>query len=130
MTREMALDEFARFCQLMDLTDKLEEKMSEEDAKSLENCRSTILRAIENGSLVIDEEGVATFTPRRGGKPLVFAEPSAGILLAADKRREGHNTAKTVAILTEWTHENAASITALKPGDFAVCTSLFALFFG
>lgn len=131
LTREMALDELNRFLALMDLDRKLAEKMDDEDAKSLRDCQSTLLLALEDGSLVIEDDGVAVFTPRRGEhKPLRFGEPSAGILLAADKRREGHNTAKTVAILTEWCGENPVRITSLKPNDFKVCTSLMALFFG
>lgn len=134
MTREMAEEEFARFLEMMDLTSKLEEKLDAEDSKNLQDCRSSIVRAIEDGSLVITGEdgGLALFTPKRGTdrKPFRFPEPSAGVLLAADKRRDGHNTAKTLAMLAEWSGENAQRFTNLKPVDFRVCTSLMALFFG
>lgn len=131
MTREMAEEEFARFLSLMDLDTKVAEKMDAEDTKSLEKVRSTLIRAIENGSLFIEDDGVCVFTPRRGKdrKPFRFEEPGAGVLLAADKRREGHNGAKMVAILTAWSGENPQRFD-LKPGDYEVVTSLFGLFFG
>lgn len=132
MSREQAEEEFQQFMQLMDLDHKLNEKMDDEDAKSLRKCISSITKALEDGSLVIDmSSGEAVFTPRRGDhKPIKFGEPNAGVLLAADKRREGHLTAKTLAILAEWSGENAVRFSSLKPVDYEVCTSLFGLFFG
>ena len=133
MSREMAEDELARFRDLMGLTRKLAEKMDDEDTKSLAVMRSTLLQAIESGALLItdDEGGLAIFTPTRGNdkKPIKFNEPDAGIMLASDKRREGHSTAKTFAVLAEWTGENPQRFAKLKPLDAAVCTSLFSLFF-
>lgn len=132
MPREMAEEELARFLEAMDLDRKVAEKLDEEDAKSLESVRTDILRAIEDGSLIIDDNGVATYTPRRSTdrSPLVFDEPEASCLQAADKRRDGHNTAKTIAILAAWTGQNGDRFSRMKSSDYRLCTSMLALFFG
>ena len=132
LSQDMAQQEWDRFLVSMDLDEKISEKLDDEDAKALENVRSGIMRALRNGSLVIGNDGEAVFTPRRGEnrKPVTFSEPTAGVLTAADRRKEGHNAAKGIAMLAEWSGENPDRFAKMKASDFAVCMNLFALFFG
>lgn len=132
MTREMAEDEFARFLEAMDLDAKVAEKADAEDTKALDRVRNIVIRAIENGSFVIGDNGEGVFTPRRGTsrEPITFGEPDGGAILASDKRRDGHNTAKTYAMLAHWTGQNPDRFAKLKRSDVEFCTSVMALFFG
>ena len=74
---EVALKEFERFAEEMDL-DIDTAAMDDEDLTAFNKQRSRIVRAIERGNLVINEDGEAVYTPintrSRHAEALTFHE--------------------------------------------------------
>lgn len=128
MTEEMAETELQRMLQLMDLDHKFE-NLEGEDRTSASKARDTVLRALRLGRLVVDSEGVATYTPQVGDtSPLVFAEPTGAVMQAMDRRKEGETMAKTFAMLGAWTGQPPTRFSAMRMRDLTVCQMLMSLF--
>ena len=60
---EVAEQEFVRFIEAMDL-DVDPKDWSDDDKKSYEDTKRKIIRAMERGDLVINDDGVPQFTPK------------------------------------------------------------------
>lgn len=130
---EVALEEFRRFCDLMDLEFDLT-KMDADDKKSFEQTRDRVLRAIERGLLVINDKGEPVLTPQSGDgddrRPITFHEPTGASVLAIDKAKKGQDAAKTFLMLADFTGEPVARYAKMANRDFRVCQALMTLFLG
>lgn len=133
INEETANVEFARWCSLMDLDHKFEDSsMDEDDRRGADRTKRTIVRAIMAGSLSIDEDGVATFTPQSrktpDQTPIVFDEPTGADIRAMDSRKDREMIAKMHAVLGSWTKQNAKRYAQMAKRDLAVCEALFVAF--
>ena len=131
VAEEVAEEEFKRFAESMYL-DIDPKGMDDEDKKGLEAAKRTFVRAVMDGSLVVNEKGVPIFTPRmnEGAKPLTFNEPTGAVFIAMDGKKSGHDVARLYASLAELTGVNPSTFAKMAERDLRVCRSIFTLFFG
>lgn len=128
---ETAEQEVERFADSMGLNLDTSD-MDEEDLKGFEVQHRTVVQAIREGGLVINEDGEPVYTPQRSKDtgPITFHEPGGSTLLAQDRRKSGQDVAKTYTMMAELTGEDTARFSKLKLKDVKVCTALFTLFMG
>jgi hypothetical protein len=131
---EVCEAEFARWLESMGLNHKadvLAERMTAEDIASFVKAESVVLRAMENGSLVVTDKGIE-FTPVVSSEKatLVFPEPGGAVLMAMDKFSENQKATKTFAMLAEWTGVDPKRFAKMLNRDLQVCTTILSLVFG
>lgn len=127
VAREVALQEFDRFVEAMDI-DGETTGLDPDDAKSFEEAKRKVVRAIEHGHLVIDDKGQPVYTPQGGGEPITFYEPTGATWMAIDSKKKGQDVGKMVAIMADMTHQPAALFSRLPGRDFKICQTLTNLF--
>lgn len=130
VAREVAEEEFERFGQEMDL-DLDTSGMDAEDLTAFNKQRNRLVRAIERGSLVINENGEAVYTPQNPGSKhqdaITFHERTGASLMAMDGKKKGHDVAKTYAVMADMCKVHPSTFAGLKGNDVKVCEALFAL---
>lgn len=128
---EVAEQEFARFVDKMDL-DVDDSMLNEEDKGALITNRRRFIRAIKKGALVVDEDGVPTFTPVKSENknPITFFEPTGASLMAMDRKKEGADVGKMFAIMADFTKQNQAVFASLLTSDLNVCMAISTLYLG
>lgn len=128
--KETAEIEFNRFAEAMDL-DIDTDDMNEEDKNAFNRQKKRILRAIERGSLVINDGGEAVFTPSNPksgySEPLTFHERTGASLMAMDNKKKNHDVAKTYAVLADMCKVNQSVFAKLAGSDIKLCESLFSV---
>lgn len=127
---EVAEQEFERFADEMDL--ELDTSLMDvEDLTAFNKQKNRIIRAIERGNLVINENGEAVYTP--GNKrskhtdPITFHERTGASLMAMDGKKKGHDVAKTYAVLADMCKVHPSVFAGLAGTDVKICEALFAL---
>jgi len=127
---EMAVEEFDRFADMMGL-DVDTADMDSEDAAQLGKLRTRLIKAIECGALVINENGEAVYTPRnrlsKHQDPITFHERTGASLMAMDGKKRGHDVAKMYAILADMCRVHPSVFAGLAGVDVKTCEALFAL---
>ncbi len=125
---EVAEAEFTRFAEAMDL-DLDKSKMDADDQKSLAEVKAKVLRAMEDGRLVIDEKGQPVFTPHSGAA-ITFYEPTGASFMAMDSKKKGQDIAKMYAVMADMTHVDAKVFATMANRDLKVCQAVVSLFLG
>lgn len=131
VAREVAEQEFERYLEAMDLSARisLERCTDAEDRKSLEDLRWTLVQAIQEGHLVIREDGTAELHPKVGNTtPVHFPEPDGKAIAAMDQAKRDQGALKTNMLLGKWTGLNPERFAAMKMRDYRVCAALVTLF--
>ncbi|HEY8946456.1 MAG TPA: hypothetical protein VIM73_19530 [Polyangiaceae bacterium] len=131
VAKDVAEAELNRYLEAMDLDARisLERCTDADDRKSLEDLRWTLVRAIQEGHLVINEDGTAELHPKVGNtEPVKFPEPDARALIAMDQAKADHSVEKNLHMLGKWTGLNPERFKAMKFRDFRVCAALARLF--
>lgn len=130
VAREVAEEEFDRFADEMDL-DLDTSAMDAEDLTAFNKQKGRLVRAIERGSLAINENGEAVYTPQNPGSkhhdPITFHERTGASLMAMDGKKKGHDVAKTYAVMADMCKVHPSTFAGLKGTDVKVCEALFAL---
>ena len=130
VAKEVAEQEFERFAEEMDL-DLDTSSMDAEDLKAFNKQKNRIIRAIERGHLVINENGEAVYTPNNNrskqGDPITFHERTGASLMAMDGKKKGHDVAKTYAVMADMCKVHPNVFAGLAGTDVKVCEALFAL---
>lgn len=130
ISREVAEQEFARFADAMDL-DVDTSKLDAEDLAAFNKQRERIIRAMEVGALVINENGEAVYTPQRPTSqhkdPITFHERTGASLMAMDGKKKGQDVAKTYAVMADMCRVHPKVFAGLAGVDIKVCEALFAL---
>lgn len=131
VAKEVAEDEFNRFCDLMDIDHNVE-AMSEEDAKSFEEPKTILIKAIMQGHLVINENGEPVFTPKNSPKvsELTFREPNGADYMAMDRKKDNQSIAKMWAMADSVTKSTPGTIASLRNRDLKVVQAVMQLFLG
>ena len=125
---EVAEKEFDRFTNDMDL-DVDEKFMDEGDLTAFNKQKRRIITAICNGSLVINDNGEAVYTPQKSGdiEPLVFHERTGASVMAMDSKKKNHDMAKTYAVMGDITKVHQNTFAKMKGIDIKICEAIFAL---
>lgn len=123
--------EFNRFVAAMKL-DVEEEYLNDEDKAGLQLNRRRMLRAIEDGSLVIDGDGIPIYTPQRSDntEPITFHEPTGASLMAMDRKKAGADVGKMFSIMADFTRTEQGRFAGLKTSDLNVCMAVATLYLG
>jgi len=130
VAKEVAEQEFNRFAEEMDL-DLDTSAMDAEDLTAFNKQKNRIVRAIERGHLVINENGEAVYTPTNNrskhADPITFHERTGASLMAMDGKKKGHDVAKTYAVMADMCKVHPNVFAGLVGTDVKVCEALFAL---
>lgn len=126
---EVADDEFARWCDAMDLdVDPL--GMDGEDKASFAQAKRRIVEQIIAGRARVDEDGQLTYDPKSGGDTLVFQEPDGAILMEMDKKKRDHDVRKMYAVAAGITKQQISRFARMKQRDLRFVSATVALFLG
>jgi len=128
IAREVADTEFDRFVDAMDL--EIEpDLMGEDETLSFEKQKRRIIRAIERGALVIDNDGYAVYTPVHMSldKPLKFAQFNGAALSATDGKKRDARTAQLHAMMAQMTKVGPNTFNKMEGIDTKVCMALVML---
>ena len=127
---ETAQADFDRFVDAMDL-DLDTADMDAEDLTAFTKQKNRITRAIQNGSLVINDNGEAVYTPCRPSskhkEAITFHERTGASLMAMDGKKKNHDVAKTYAVMADMCKVHQSVFAGLVGTDVKVCEALFAL---
>ncbi len=127
---EVAAQEFDRWVEQMDL-DLDTANMDAEDRTAFDKQRRRILRAMQSGALVVNEQGEAVYTPCRAGSkatdPITFHERTGASLMAMDGKKKHHDVAKTYAVMGDMCRVHPNTFAGLVGSDGKVCEALFSL---
>jgi len=130
VARDVALNEFDRFADMMDL-DLNESIMQDEDRAELAKQKNRVVKEIMNGSLVINEIGEAVYMPRHERsvykEPITFHEHTGASIMAIDGKNHKARVAATHAIMGDMCNVNPLVFAGLVGPDYKICTALFAL---
>jgi hypothetical protein len=128
---ETAGDELRRFGDAFNLDfDKAE--MDAEDRAGFDyNCK-LFKKGIMQGSIVVDEGGMPSFTPQysENRRAFEFKEPTGASFLEADKKKKDHDFAKTYAVIGEMTGTSVQIVAALVIRDLKILQAISNLFLG
>lgn len=127
---EMAEQEFERFIDAMDILIDTAD-LDAEDLTSYKKQKGRIVAAVCSGALVFNEEGEAVYTPchkhSKYTDPITFHERTGASLMATDRKKKGHDVAKTYAMLADMCKVHPNVFAGLMGKDIKVCEALFAL---
>ena len=130
IAREVAESEFDRFTEAMDL-DLDTSLMDVEDLTAFNKQKSRLIRAIEKGHLIFNDNGEAVYTPdnkrSKYKDAITFRERTGASLMAMDGKKKNHDVAKTYAVLADMCGVHQSVFANLVGTDVKVCEALFAL---
>ena len=131
IAREMAEVEFNRFAEAMDL-DVDTATMNAEDLEGYEQQVGRVIRAIQKGSLVINDNGEPVFTTQRGEaqRVITFYEPTGASLMAMDKKKKSEDIGKMFSTMADMTKSSDKWFAQMKHPDLKVCLAVTTLFLG
>lgn len=122
--------EFDRFVDMMDL-DLDTADMDVEDLTAFKKQKSRIVRAIERGALIVNDDGEAVYTPcnrkSKHSDAITFHERTGASLMAMDTKKKNHDVAKTYAVMGDMCNVHQSVFAGLVGNDVKVCEALFAL---
>lgn len=129
VSKDVAAVEVDRFLDLMDIV--IDDELDPESMTAYSRARARMVRAVANGSLVIDDNGEAIYTPRhpnsRSKEPIRFHERSGSTAIAMDSCKKGANTARMYAMLGDMCRIPPATFSGLVGPDIKMCEAIFAL---
>tara|TARA_R110002153_G_C13332612_1_gene498609 strand:- start:28533 stop:28946 length:414 start_codon:yes stop_codon:yes gene_type:complete len=134
MTDKIALEvadaEFERFVDCMDL-DVDTSMMDAEDVSAFNKQKGRIIRAVQSGSLVFNDDGEAVYTPQhkrsKHQDAITFHERTGASLMAMDGKKKGHDVAKTYAVMGDMCKVHPNVFASLVGADVKICEALFSL---
>jgi len=128
--KETAEAEFDRFVDSMDL-DLDTANMDAEDLTAFNKQKSKLVKAVMLGSLVINENGEAVYTPRNDRskykEALTFHERTGASLMAMDGTKKNHDVTKTYKVLGDMCKVHPNVFAGLVGIDVKICEAIFAL---
>jgi len=131
IAKEVAEADFDRFVAAMRLNLSTE-GMEPEDRTQLEQQKRRIIDAALDGSLVMSEKGVPTFTPQdsEDREPIAFPQPKGADFMQADMIRKNHDIEKTYAMMAATTHQKVARYAEMEWSDLRVLQAIANLYMG
>jgi len=127
---EVAEQEFDSFVDAMRL-DVDTSFMDAEDLTAFEKQKRRIVFAIQDGSLFINEEGKAVYTPQHKDskyhEPLIFNERSGSSVMALDGKKKNYDVAKTYAVMGAMCKVPPVTFAGLVGIDGKICEAIFSL---
>jgi hypothetical protein len=128
--KDVAEEEFNRWLECNYLDDNWDE-LVEDGKRDAEIDKSRIMKFIMTGDIVIDEDGLLTFTPVRSKdrSPVSFRDPDGRTLAVTDKMPEHKIVAKMNEALCDFTGKPKAYFLKMKRNpDYKICLSIITIF--
>lgn len=126
VAREVAEAEFERMCDARRIEHDTSELPDDEKAEFAE-LRSSIVRMIMRGAVVVGENGDPTYSAP-GGPSLTFHPATGATLMALETHPGGKGIANMMAALTEMTQTDPGTFAKLAAADAQACSRLGKLF--
>lgn len=127
---EVAQVEFDRFVECMDI-DVDTKGMDSEDLTAFNKQKNRIIRAVQKGSLVFNDDGEAVYTPShprsKYSDPITFNERTGASLMAMDGKKKNQDVAKTYAVMADMCNVHPSVFAGLAGTDVKVCEAIYAL---
>lgn len=130
IANDMAEVEFKRFADAMYL-DIDENEMSEDEKSDFSSHKKTIIKALCNGSLIINEGGNPVYSPVRGdsNESITFHEIDGATLIDMDKGKPNENMRKMFSMMQSLTKKPVGYFGKMKKNpDLKVCIAISTLF--
>lgn len=134
MSREIALEvaeqEFERMCRARRVCTDTSE-LDADSIEQLEAIKRRLVRCMQDGSLVVMENGDPVYTPPvAGAKPLTFHVPTGATFMAMDAKAGDSDgqAARSARAITEMTRSSKGDIAKLEVPDWQICNVLATLF--
>ena len=125
---DVAEAEFSRFCEAMDI----DHDVIGEDKVGFDKQKSILIKALQSGCLVIDDNGEPEYSPVGISldSAVHFYEPTGATYMAMDRKKDGHNIGKLHAMMADMTKQNPQIFSSMKQRDYKVCQAVILLFLG
>ena len=127
---ESANAEFERFADCMDI-DVDTTDMDNDDLNAFNKVKKRLLKAIQKGSLIFNDDGEAVYTPSHAKskykEDITFHERTGASLMAMDGKKKGHDVTKMYAVLGDMCKLHQGAFAGLVGEDVKICEALFAL---
>lgn len=125
---ETAENEFNRWSESMDL-DIDPELMDDDDKKAFKKQKRRLIKAICNGSLIVNDDGEFVYTPQKSKNTdsLTFHERTGASVMAMDGKKKNHNVAQTYAIMADMTRGHPGVFAKMIGEDIKICEAIFIL---
>jgi len=127
VSREVAEQEFDRFCEAMALEFD-PKKMDDEDRQGLATHRDRFVTACMRGRLSVNDAGEAVLTCSADGSDVTFSEPSGEAMLELDRAKKGHAIQGLFLYMAKVTGRPPKFFSDMKKRDLDVCMSIANLF--
>ena len=125
---ETAAVEFDRFIEEMGLYFETED-MDAEELSDFNKQKGKLLRAIQTGSLSINENGEAVYSPcnknSKSSNAITFHERTGASLMATDRSKKGHDATKMYAMMGDMCRVHQNVFAGLAGSDIKVCEAIF-----
>lgn len=128
VAREVAEDELQR---LLDLLEIETEDLDEEDLSDFEEKKEPVLKAIMEGRVTLDEQGLPTLkfrTPVDSHTSITFQMPTAATLISLGDSKATNEITKTFATLADLTGTPKTVFPKLNMRDYKIAAALLAFF--
>lgn len=135
LTQEVAEQEFERMAEIWDI-DTDESGFDEDDLESFIKAKKPLIKSLMDGSLVVDEDGNATFTLRwskklmENGTETITLDPSRPDVLVMDKFKERETMHKMRAYIASMASKPLRIIGQIDPRDEKRLRGAVLLFLG
>ena len=130
ITKELAEQEFERFVEAMDI-DVDPARMTDQDQKNFDKARYRVIQAFMDGSLVLNDDGEAVYTPQNAKTPdhtpITFYEQTGADLMASDNKKDTQKVSQMYAMMASMCKVPAKTFALMRGRDLKVVTSIFAL---
>lgn len=126
VAEDVALQEFARLCDAYRI-DTDESDLSPAEIKEWHETRAGIVKLIRSGSLIVGEDGKATYTPLTG-KSLTFQLPTGATMMALETHPKGKDIANLTAAMADMCEVGRDVFAKMGAQDFKHCTRIANLF--
>jgi hypothetical protein len=125
--KEVAEAEFERLCRL-NRVEHDEAGLTSDESTSWRKIRDGIVRDIQHGTLIVNEEGRPTYTPPGASKGLTFHAPTAATFIAFETYGAGKAASNMIATVAELTRTDRGEIGKLHSKDWSACVRIMTLF--
>jgi hypothetical protein len=126
VAREVAEAEFARMCDAHRI-DHDTSDLDDEERAEWEAMKKPVVRDIMRGTIIVDENGLATFTPPGSAKGYTFHRATGATYIALETYAK-KDMQNMVAAMAEMTHTDRGELSKLELPDFQICLRLGKLF--
>lgn len=130
ISKEVAEKWFNDWLEAMDI-DLDFDRMDEDDKAGAINSKNKIIRAIERGHLIFNDNGEAVYTPHRPNtkqkEPITFHERTGASLLSQDGVKKNSDMKKTFRVMGDMCKVSPVTFANMVGSDLSVCQAIFVL---